>query len=317
MKQKLPLTAAVLIIFMMQTITAQIVTLENLPVPDSGYYNGSTDHSGTVGSTETFYYTDQDATFNVTYTLEDSYDYWSGFAYSNQTDLNTANYTNYSAYSPAGGGAGGSSNYIFAYIFGAASMTFDVPVTLSSVAITNTVWAYRYMNGTDGVGTGTYEDGDYFKLKITGLNADGEDTLSLDFYLADFTGGNSNIVGDWTTVDLTSLGVVSGLKFELEALDNYTPYYFCMDNLAYSTLGIEESILNEVSIYPNPAENELHISQVENAVLTLFDLQGHKLQHKEHCDLNEKMDVSQLNPGVYFLTVTKNQQTKTQKIIVK
>ena len=224
------------------------VTFEELAVPDTGYFNGSTAYDVTTGGTQIISYEDNDANFYVNYTAvynngNFQYDYWNGFAYSNQTDLTTASYTNYSAYSPNGGGANGSSVYGFVYTYSGDTMTFDQTVKVKSIQITNSVWAYKFMDGSDGTGHDFTTD-DFFKLTITAVLDDNstlgdssDDTLgdSIDFYLADFTNGNAYIIGDWTNVDLSTLGNVKGLKFTLEASDPLTPFYFAMDDLVYST----------------------------------------------------------------------------------
>ncbi len=195
-----------------------IVDFEALQVPASGYFNGSTQYTGN-GSTQTINYSDNGLNLFVNYTDAGSYDYWSGFAYSNQTDLTTASYTNYSAYSPNGGGTNNSSNYVIAYSYSGDEILFDNTVSISSLDITNAVCTYHYMNGSDGSGIGTFEAGDFFKITITGVLADGTDGGTVNFYLADFTNGNNYIIDDWTTVDLSSLGQIKGLKFQLSSSD--------------------------------------------------------------------------------------------------
>ena len=62
----------------------------------------------------------------------------------------------------------------------------------------------------------------------------------MDFYLADFRFADNSldyIVRDWRFVDLSGLGVVSRLEFDLASSDSgafgiNTPAYFAMDSLA-------------------------------------------------------------------------------------
>ena len=88
--------------------------------------------------------------------------------------------------------------------------------------------------------TKKFEQGDWFKLTITGLNADGETTGTVDFYLADLRSENESehyILNEWKWCDLSSLGEVKRLEFTMSSTDNdpqwgmNTPAYFCMDNL--------------------------------------------------------------------------------------
>jgi hypothetical protein len=85
----------------------------------------------------------------------------------------------------------------------------------------------------------SYEDKDWFKLVIEGIDKNGSSTGTVEFYLADFrTPSSPGIVTTWTKVDLSSLGSVTEIKFDLQSTDNdtnwgmNTPAYFCFDNLA-------------------------------------------------------------------------------------
>ncbi len=308
--------ASILFVIGIQLNYAQTtVDFEELTVPDSGYYNGSTDYSGS-GATETFNYNSNGANFNVSYTDGD-YTYWSGMAYSNQTDLETADYTNYSAFSETGGGATGSDNYIIGYVWN-ENILFDNPVQVNSIDVTNAVWTYHYMNGTDGSGTGTYEEGDFLKLKITGILEDDSLTDPIDFYLADYTSGSTSIIADWTSVDLSSLGYVKGLKFQMEAVDTWTPYYFCLDNIVLSApLDLNHTSLDQIKVYPNPTTDLIHITNIEKASLYLSDYTGKQLYKKENCRLEESLFLSKFEKGVYNILVVKDNHTLTQKIVIE
>jgi hypothetical protein len=314
------------------TFAQTTVNFESLTVPASGYFNGATEYAGS-GESQIISYEEEMANFYVNYTAvydnqgDFSYDYWNGFAYSNQTDLNTASYTNYSAYSPNGGGANGSTNYGFVYSYSGDTMTFDQVVNVQSIMITNSVWAYKFIDGSDGTGH-DFQAGDYFKLTITAVTDDGgtlgdsgDDTLgnSVDFYLADFTNGNSTIIGDWTNVDLSSLGNVKGLKFSMTATDNYTPYYFAMDDLVYSTtLSVSQnSLVNSIKMYPNPAKNSFSLSNIKNANVEVFALNGKRILAKNNCFNNESFVVSGVETGVYFVRITKDNKVITKKLIIQ
>lgn len=105
--------------------------------------------------------------------------------------------------------------------------------------VTNSTYAYISMSQGDGFAKKfTYEDGDWFKLTVTGYNAAGTQTGTVDFYLADFrTPDAPGILSEWTRVDLSSLGAVHKLEFDLSSSDTgqwgmNTPGYFCFDDIA-------------------------------------------------------------------------------------
>jgi len=314
------------ILFIVTTLNAQI-TFENLTVPATGYFNGATQYSGS-GNEEIITYEDDNANFYVKYTDTGAYDYWNGFAYSNQTDLTTASYTNYSAYSPNGGGANGSSNYCFVYTYASDTMSFDLLGLVGTMQIANSVWGYRYMTGTDGVGTGTYETGDFLKLTITAvlddngtLGDDSDDTLgnSINFYLADFTNGNSYIIDDWTNVDLLSLGEVWGLKFQLSSSDTMTPFYFAMDNISFGPAASinDTDFNNSINIYPNPTSKFITIDNLNNASITINDINGRVVLEEKNYSSNTKINLQNINKGIYFVKIENNNQVAIKKLIVK
>ena len=87
----------------------------------------------------------------------------------------------------------------------------------------------------------------------------------------------------------------------------------------WNFLGVEDHAPNyEVIIYPNPTEDVLNIrtSTFENVTYTLYDAQG-KLVMQEMLSAEQTLiQVSQLAPGSYSLTLNnKAQNLKTFKLI--
>jgi hypothetical protein len=219
--------------FAQDTITVDFEDL-TLPAPET-YYNGSDGAGGFVSQT---------AFFNNSY--NSMFGNWSGWSYSNVTDVTTAGFGNqYSAYNLPDGGGDDSPNYGVAYNFNVGDAVVVLPPSNvpTSVRITNTTYAGLSMlygdmfakrfGGDDGT------DPDWFLLTIYGVDDDGNVTGSVDFYLADYRSQDPNlkyIVSEWTTVDLTPLGSATALAFGLASTDNgtfgmNTPAYFAVDNL--------------------------------------------------------------------------------------
>ena len=313
MKTKLLIT----LLFITNTIIAQnIIGFETLTVPASGYFNGSTEYSGS-GNEEVITYEEDIANFHVNYTDTGAYDYWSGFAYTNQTDLNTASYTNYSAYS-SNGGANNSNNYVIAYLYGADEITFDNEIVVSGIHVANSVWAYKYMDGSDG-SMHDYTAGDYLKLTISGLLSDNTYTAPIDFYLADFTNGNTTIIDDWTSVNLSSFGSVKGLRFQLSSNDTYTPFYFCLDDIEIAPIASinDSKFENTINIYPNPTTNFISIANIDKAIITINDINGKEILVKNNYSSNEKISLENIDKGVYFVKIKSNNKIAVKKLVVK
>jgi len=164
---------------------------------------------------------------------------WEGFAISKKTDRVTPGYDNqYSVYATSG--ANGSEK--FAVAFAGFNQTTNCrfignqEFQFKSLMINNSTYAaLEIKNG--GLGK-KFADGDWFKIIITGVNAAGKETGSVEFYLADFRNGKSYICQEWTEVNLKSLGKVNKLEFTFESTDNgdwgmNTPGYACIDDIKY------------------------------------------------------------------------------------
>ena len=175
------------------------------------------------------------------------YSYWYGFGYANSTE------TKYETLDDqwnniVGGGYDGSANYGVAYVAAFNGPSYinvlkDEPVVVPGFYITNSAYAYTSMNGGDPYAK-KFEEGDWFKLTITGYDAANEVTGTKEFYLADLREADkAYIINDWRYVDLSVLGAVKKIGFELSSTDNgdygmNTPAYFCFDN--FGAEGVEE-----------------------------------------------------------------------------
>ncbi len=185
-------------------------------------------------------------------TFNHNFNDWGGdcchtdWVYSNRTDTTTEGFMNQHS-AVAGGGAEGSANYAIANV-GAPVAGFAGPVAVQGAWFTNTTYAALSMLNGDGFakkfGGADGSEADWFKLTVIGLDGVGQNTGSVDFMLADFRFDDPSqdyIVTDWRWLDLSGLGVVSGLQFALSSSDSgafgiNTPAYFAMDSLTVSAV---------------------------------------------------------------------------------
>lgn len=105
--------------------------------------------------------------------------------------------------------------------------------------IANTTYAALSMRDGDGFNKAfSYQGRSWFAWTATGYKADGSQSASVVFYLADFrTAGAGGIVTGWNKVDLTPLGEVNKVVFNLHSSDTgtygmNTPSYFAIDDIA-------------------------------------------------------------------------------------
>jgi hypothetical protein len=176
--------------------------------------------------------------------------YNGGVAISQWNDMTTAGYTNQCSvyYKEAATGKGGyKGSNTFAVSYGNSSVSFlngkkgtDKECVFDHFYVTNTTYAALSMKNGDAFGAKVFnhDDKDWFKLVIEGFNKSGTSTGTVEFYLSDFREASSpGVITEWTKVDLSSLGSVAEIKFDLQSTDNgdwgmNTPAYFCFDNLA-------------------------------------------------------------------------------------
>lgn len=81
-------------------------------------------------------------------------------------------------------------------------------------------------------------------------------------------------------------------------------------------LGVNQSILENINIYPNPTRNILNISNAESADIQVYDMLGRMIIAKGNISLNEELNVSGMNTGTYFIQITKDGSSTTKKFIV-
>lgn len=210
------------------TFITDISDLEDFEMDDSTYWNGS-DGSGR--------FVDGNKVYHNTYYSD--WDTWSGFAYSNL--LNTYYLDSESMYAVyADGGADKSRNFAVAHQFEKIIITFNDEngEEPRSVQLTNTTYTalsikFGYGSAKKFGGRGG-DDPDWFKLTITGIGLVDQINGQIDFFLADYRfedNSNDYVIYEWRKIDLSGLGVVKRLEFELSSSDAGTPLYFCLDNL--------------------------------------------------------------------------------------
>ncbi len=221
----------------------ELIDFEELELDQSGYWNGS-DGSGGFKS--------GDATFPNLY--DNDWQAWSGFAYTNHNDKITSGYENMYS-SITGSGAEGSEKYaVYNYFYGKGdTIWFDVPAKITGFSVSNSTYAYLTMlNGNafaKKFGGENGADPDWFKVTVTGIAPSGSVTESRDIMLADFRFDDHRrdyILNKWIEIDLSSMGFIQGLAFEMSSSDTgqwgiNTPAYVCIDNIKY----IPQSIDNQ------------------------------------------------------------------------
>jgi len=125
------------------------------------------------------------------------------------------------------------------YLVWTASYTGEDKIALKEAAVVpgmyvwNTAWVADAIKNGDGMSEveGGFGDDDWFLLTVKGTLNAMPVANTVEFYLAK----GQNAVNEWTYVDLSPLGKVDHIAFELSstkknAIGMTTPAYFCIDN---------------------------------------------------------------------------------------
>ena len=233
----------------------QVATFENLQIGEEGHMSVSTEADD--DRTE---FTSGSYTF-ATGCMHD-WDYWYWFGYANQTE------TTYTTLDDqwrniVGGGYNGSANYgvAFCAAFNGpcyVTVSGDEGAVVPGFYITNSAYAYTSMKDGDSFAK-KFGLGDWFKLTITGYDANNEATGTKEYYLADLRDADkAYIINDWRYVDLSGLGKVKKIGFALTSTDTgdygmNTPAYFCLDD--FGATGTEVLPEKNIDIDPTVITN--------------------------------------------------------------
>lgn len=259
------------------------------------------------------------------YSWDNGWSYWSGgFVYSNMTDSVTSGYGNmYSA--KAGSGYNQSGNYLVGQNYAKVyPLVAPESQQVLGLYINNSTYAYNSMRDGDGFakkfGGTTGDDPDWFKVVVRGYSLGVLINDSVEFYLADFRFSDNSqdyIIKDWSLVDVTSLGVVDSLEFDLSSSDigiygMNTPAFFCLDQMTIlNAVGLKELNKPAVTVYPNPAKDVIHI---KGNVLSFYitDITGRKITSGDN--IND-INISGFTNGLYVLHCNTGNQMLAYKFI--
>ena len=165
-----------------------------------------------------------------------------GFTYTNTTDVQTPGYTNLSAITAKGKNGkvyltAKTDKHTTAQITNLQTDKYN----FKGAWITNCTYTYLAIKeGNDGyLNRPKFEANDWFKITATGYNEADKELGKVEFYLADYRNGKSEVVNTWKWFDWSSISNANYIKFELSSTDNdpdpeigmYTPAYFCLDGI--------------------------------------------------------------------------------------
>ncbi|MBO6080474.1 MAG: T9SS type A sorting domain-containing protein, partial [Bacteroidales bacterium] len=88
-----------------------------------------------------------------------------------------------------------------------------------------------------------------------------------------------------------------------------------------TNVGIEEYLLNSISLFPNPANDVINVqctmNNVQVTALEVFDVYGKLINTVNVIDNPTQINVSNLASGMYFVRVTTEEGTVTKSFVKK
>lgn len=85
-----------------------------------------------------------------------------------------------------------------------------------------------------------------------------------------------------------------------------------------SVLNIQNLLIDKISIFPNPAKNKIHVSNIDvNSIeIRIFNVLGKQVFHQS--EISKKgIDVSNFNKGIYIIKIDVDGKSKTQKLVIQ
>lgn len=207
-----------------QTLT----TFDDLDLPGE-----NTDYCSGLTETGSYTFTSGDVIFHG---VREAWGGYGAFNYTNVVDTTTEGFTNDKA-AITGSGYDGSENYGVAYASAdwpdnpTESVQIGAKLTgaaegniVSGMYVTNTTYAYYYIKET-------YTVGDSYRLIVRGFLEGVQSADSVSYTMASYTADDTILVKTWEWMDLTTLGHVDSLTFQVVSTDDFTPFYFAIENL--------------------------------------------------------------------------------------
>jgi len=145
----------------------------------------------------------------------------------------------------------------------------------------------------------TTETGFLFKIDTNGQN-----TQVIEFY------------NGWDSIFYQPSVIDSSLFSFVYSPSRSFPFFLVKYDIDESATEINEISTNSLLIFPNPSTTEIVINNIsQNAIISIYDLNGKMVITKIAKSLVEKIDVSNLANGLYSIHVIANNMRQTNKFI--
>ena len=149
------------------------------------------------------------------------------------------------------------------------------------------------------------------------------DTTAIELN-ANVIGGTGNYTYSWAPAELLDDATIQNptATFEEEGIYTFTVTVNDGEATAEASvtievvafIGVEENILNNVSIYPNPAEDFIMINSENVEFAEVIDIYGRVITASE-INGETRIDMSNFANGIYYVRLHSNGETAVQKVV--
>ncbi len=94
------------------------------------------------------------------------------------------------------------------------------------------------------------------------------------------------------------------------------PYQYCFWTTE-SSVGVQENTAVELNIYPNPANDLLFVQSEIDSKISIADILGKNIFHRQSKEIVERIDIRNLPMGAYFVTVENTHGKTIKKVLVQ
>jgi len=207
----------------------------------------------------------------------------------------------------------GQQGYEISDVDGNFILEFDTVIATSP---TISIDYYISETGYEGDGTSNTSGSDRLRIYIKNLGD------NIEYDLLNTTGNDINdlgIEGNWTTVSFSIEDSPNiNVQLIIEARTNSGSEAFFFDNIVFEQLlGDREFDSDDFTLFPNPAkESYVNISSEINGIrkVSVFNVLGQQVMNTFLT--SDRLDISKLNRGIYFVEIENGQATTTKKLVI-
>ena len=165
-------------------------------------------------------------------------------------------------------------------------------------------------------------DATLFKVKLVDFLGNGYGNGDTEAELV-FEGTEAPAQGEWVSYnislsDFATAGMTAFSDINQIIISSSTATVY-VDNIyfyAEATQGLDDNVFNTFKMFPNPAKDtvQFSINSNENLDIEIFDMLGKSVLRVN--DVQNEVNISDLNSGLYFVQMTLGTQQATKKLIV-